>query len=95
MKEIIRITFRLTLSCFLAALVMGGAFVFTDKAKKDNEHKNVQTTMLGLLGYSIEKPAPKELKLSLFTAIFLKKREQPISATWSPSVSPVRKVMNF
>jgi len=63
MKEIIRITFRLTLSCFLAALVMGGAFVFTDKAKKDNEHKNVQTTMLGLLGYSIEKPAPKELKL--------------------------------
>jgi len=66
MKEIIRITFRLTLTCFLAALVMGGTFVFTDKAKKDNEHKNVQTTMLGLLGYSSEKPAPKELKLYSF-----------------------------
>lgn len=63
MKEIIRITFRLTLSCFLAALIMGGAFVFTDKAKKENEHKEVQSTMIGLLGYSSEKPAPKDLKL--------------------------------
>ncbi len=63
MKEIIRITFRLTLSCFLAALVMGMTFIFTDKAKKDNEHHNVQTTMLGLLGYSSQNPAPKELKL--------------------------------
>jgi len=63
MKEIIRITFRLTLSCFLAALVMGTAFVFTDKAKKENEHHNVQTTMLGLLGYSSQSPAPKDLKL--------------------------------
>lgn len=63
MKEIIRITFRLTLSCFLAALVMGMAFIFTDKAKKDNEHHNVQTTMLSLLGYSSQNPAPKDLKL--------------------------------
>ncbi|SEM11888.1 electron transport complex protein RnfG [Syntrophus gentianae] len=74
MNEIIRITFRLTLSCFLAALVMGGAFVFTDKAKKENEHKEVQSTMLSLLGYSIQNPAPKDLKLySLYRYIIEEK----------------------
>jgi Na+-translocating ferredoxin:NAD+ oxidoreductase subunit G len=74
MNEFVKITFRLTLTCLLAALVMGGAFVFTDKAKKDNEHKNVQQAMLGLLGYSSEKPAPKELKLySLYRYIIEEK----------------------
>jgi Na+-translocating ferredoxin:NAD+ oxidoreductase subunit G len=62
MKEIVRITFRLTLSCFLAALVMGGAFIFTDKAKKHNEHSNFNATMLSLLGYGKQNPSPKELK---------------------------------
>ncbi len=74
MNEIIRITFRLTLSCFLAALIMGGAFVFTDKAKKENEHKEVQTTMLSLLGYGSQNPAPKDLKLySLYRYIIEEK----------------------
>jgi electron transport complex protein RnfG len=41
---------------------MGAAFVVTDKSKKQNEHNNVQKTMLGLLGYSKQKPAPQELK---------------------------------
>jgi electron transport complex protein RnfG len=41
---------------------MGAAFVVTDKSKKQNEHNNVQETMLGLLGYSKQKPAPPELK---------------------------------
>ena len=62
MKEITRITFGLTLSCFFAALIMGAVFVVTDKPKKQNEHNNVQETMLDLLGYSKQKPAPKELK---------------------------------
>jgi len=74
MNEFVKITFRLTLTCLMAALVMGGAFVFTDKAKKDNEHKNVQQTMLGLLGYSSQNPAPKELKLySLYRYIIEEK----------------------
>lgn len=63
MKEIIRITFGLTLSCFLAALIMGAAFVATDKSKKQNDYNNVQETMLSLLGYGKQNPAPKELKL--------------------------------
>jgi len=62
MKEITRITFGLTLSCFFAALIMGAVFVVTDTPKKQNEHNNVQETMLDLLGYSKQKPAPKELK---------------------------------
>jgi electron transport complex protein RnfG len=62
MKEITRITFGLTLSCFFAALIMGAVFVVTEKPKKQNEHNNVQETMLSLLGYGKQKPAPKELK---------------------------------
>jgi len=63
MKQIIRITVGLTISCLIAALVMGSVFVITDKAKRHNEHVNVQQTMLGLLGYSKSHPAPPELKL--------------------------------
>ena len=63
MKQILRITIGLTISCLIAAFVMGAVFTQTDKAKKHNEYLNVQETMLGLLGYSKAKPAPSDLKL--------------------------------
>jgi electron transport complex protein RnfG len=63
MKEIIRITIGLTISCLIAALVMGSVFAITDKAKKHNEHLKVQKTMLGLLGYTGSNKAPADLKL--------------------------------
>ncbi|MGD8227489.1 MAG: FMN-binding protein [Desulfobacteraceae bacterium] len=63
MKQILRITIGLTISCLIAGLVMGSVFTLTDKAKKHNEHQNVQETMLGLLGYSKANPAPSDLKL--------------------------------
>ena len=63
MKQILRITIGLTLSCLVAALVMGSVFTVTDKAKKHNEHQNVQDTMLQLLGYGEANPAPSDLKL--------------------------------
>jgi electron transport complex protein RnfG len=63
MKQILRITIGLTISCLIAALVMGSVFTVTDKAKKHNEHQNVQDTMLELLGYTNATPAPSDLKL--------------------------------
>jgi electron transport complex protein RnfG len=63
MNQILRITIGLTISCLIAGLVMGSVFTLTDKAKKRNEHQNVQDTMLGLLGYSKANPAPSDLKL--------------------------------
>jgi electron transport complex protein RnfG len=63
MKQILRITFGLTISCLIAALVMGSVFTVTDKAKKHNEHQDVQDTMLELLGYTKSNPAPSNLKL--------------------------------
>lgn len=63
MKEIIKITVALTISCLVAGLVIGTTFIFTAKAKQQNEHLNVQQTMLGLLGYGPERPAAPELKL--------------------------------
>lgn len=63
MKEIIRITIGLTISCLVAAIVMGSVFAITDKAKKHNEHVRVQDTMLGLLGYGKTNPPPSDLRL--------------------------------
>ena len=63
MKQILRITAGLTISCLIAAFVMGSVFTVTDKAKKRNEHLNVQQTMLGLLGYNQANPAPSDLRL--------------------------------
>lgn len=62
MKEIMRITIALTLSCLIAAAVMGLVFVVTAKAKKHNEHMNMQQTMLALLGFSKAHPAPSDLR---------------------------------
>ena len=61
MKEIIRITVGLTVSCLIAAFVMGTVFAITDKAKKHNEHMKVQRTMLGLLGYTDSNGPPSDL----------------------------------
>ena len=58
MKDIITIVVRLTLSCLLAATVMGVCFIFTSNAKKHNEHVKEQKTMYELLGYKgdVKKP---------------------------------------
>jgi len=63
MKEIFTIVFRLTVSCLLAGLIMGGGFMLTNKAKQRNEHANEQRVMLSLLGYSKANPPPAELEL--------------------------------
>lgn len=58
MKEIITIVVRLTVSCLLAATVMGVCFIFTSNAKKHNEHVKEQRVMYSLLGYKgdVKKP---------------------------------------
>ena len=63
MKNILTIIFRLTVACLLAGLVMGTAFVFTNKAKKHNLHVNEQKVMLSLLGYSAKNPAPASVAM--------------------------------
>jgi electron transport complex protein RnfG len=63
MKQILRITLGLVVSCLIAGTIMSGAYVFTAKAKKYNEHMKEQETMLGLLGYGKANPAPSALKL--------------------------------
>jgi len=62
MKEIIKITFALTISCVVAASAMGLTYTLTAKAKKHNHHMNVQNAMLDLLGYGEDNPAPSDLE---------------------------------
>ena len=63
MKDILTIIFRLTVACLLAGLVMGTAFIATNKAKKHNIHVNEQKVMLSLLGYSEKNPAPDSVAM--------------------------------
>jgi electron transport complex protein RnfG len=64
MREIVKITIALTISCLVAGTVMGGVFMFTAKAKLQSEAMLRQQTLLGLLGYGDNHPAPADLKLS-------------------------------
>jgi Na+-translocating ferredoxin:NAD+ oxidoreductase subunit G len=70
MKEIIKITFLLTISCVIAASAMGLTFMMTAKAKKHNHHMNVQNAMVSLLGFNAAHPAPSDLQfLNLYRYI--------------------------
>lgn len=63
MRDIYTIIFRLTLSCILAALVMGGTYIVTNNAKIHNEHVKEQKVRYALLGYDSKRPAPQSVAL--------------------------------
>jgi len=70
MKEIMKITFALTISCVIAASAMGLTFTVTAKAKKHNHHMSVQNAMVSLLGFGADNPAPSDLSfLSVYRYI--------------------------
>lgn len=63
MKEIIKITIALTISCLIAGSLMGGVFMITAKAKQQSEYMNIQQSLFGLLGYDSHHSAPPGLEL--------------------------------
>jgi electron transport complex protein RnfG len=79
MKDILTIIFRLTITCILAATVMGSAFIITNKAKKHNEHVNEQKVRYSLLGYSAAKPIPESMALhEMYRYVVTDKESQAI-----------------
>ena len=64
LKDIFTIIFRLTVTCIVAGLIMGGAFVLTHDAKERNEIERDQKVMYSLLGYDKQNPPPKTMNLS-------------------------------
>jgi len=63
MKDILSIVIRLTVSCLLAASVMGICFIFTSNAKKHNEHVKEQQVMYELLGYKGDAKVPESVAM--------------------------------
>lgn len=61
MKMILTIIFRLTISCIVAAAIMGMTFVFTNKAKKENEFAREERVVYSLLGFSADNPIPETM----------------------------------
>ncbi len=87
MKEIIRITLGLTISCLIAGIIMGGVFTATEKAKEHNEYLNVRGTMTSMLGFNATHPVPADLRLySLYRYILDKNGTKSIGY-----VLPVKK----
>ncbi|KGO34828.1 MAG: FMN-binding protein [Desulfoprunum sp.] len=79
MKDILTIVLRLTITCIMAATVMGSAFIITNKAKKHNEHVNEQKVRYSLLGYSTAKPIPGNMALhEVYRYIVTDKESQSI-----------------
>ena len=79
MKDILTIVLRLTITCIMAATVMGSAFIITNKAKKHNEHVNEQKVRYSLLGYSATKPIPGNMSLhEMYRYIVTDKESQSI-----------------
>jgi electron transport complex protein RnfG len=77
MKDIISIIFRLTLSCIVAGLIMGGTFIFTDRAKKANEHAREEKVMYSLLGHDEDGEDPESMVMhELFRYIVTDGEEQ-------------------
>ena len=64
MKDMLTIVIRLTVSCLMAATVMGLCFIFTSNAKKHNEHVKEQQVMYELLGYKDGAKVPESLALN-------------------------------
>ena len=61
MSDILTIVFRLTISCLIAGMIMGTTFIFTNKAKKANEHAREESVMYSLLGFSEGASVPETM----------------------------------
>lgn len=61
MKETVKITFGLAITCVIAGVILGAVFIGTENAKRYNAAVREQETMRELLGYSIHNPAPPDL----------------------------------
>ncbi|MGL1931193.1 MAG: FMN-binding protein [Desulfotalea sp.] len=64
MKDIYTIVFRLTLTCIMAGLVMGGTYIFTKNAKTHNEHLTEQRVSYALLGMKADSEEAKLVSLN-------------------------------
>ena len=62
-KDIFSIIIRLTITCLVAGIIMGAAFLLTHDAKQRNEIARDQRVMLSLLGYNKKTPAPDTMNL--------------------------------
>lgn len=64
LKDMSTIVIRLTLTCLVAAFVMGLTFVLTHDAKEHNEQIREERVMYGILGYDKKNPAPQTMALN-------------------------------
>ena len=63
LKDISSIVIRLTVTCLLAGIIMGLAFVLTHDAKAKNEQIRDERVMYSILGYDKANPAPQTMAL--------------------------------
>ena len=62
-KDITSIVIRLTVTCLLAGLIMGWAFILTHEGKEKNEQLRDEKVMYSILGYDKSNPAPATMAM--------------------------------
>ena len=75
MKDISSIVIRLTVTCLLAGIIMGLAFVLTHDAKERNEQIRDERVMYSILGFDKKNPAPQTMALHTVYRYILTKGE--------------------
>lgn len=74
-KDISSIVIRLTVTCLLAGIIMGLAFVLTHDAKEKNEQIRDERVMYSILGFDKKNPAPQTMALHTVYRYILTKGE--------------------
>lgn len=87
LKDMTTIVVRLTLTCLVAAFVMGLTFVLTHDAKEKNEQLREERVMYGILGYDKKHPAPDTMVLNTVYRYVVTKGEQQSIAYVLPEKS--------
>ena len=87
LKDMATIVIRLTLTCLVAAFVMGLTFVLTHDAKERNEQLREERVMYGILGYDKKNPAPQTMALHTIYRYVIPTEDDPMIAYVLPEKS--------
>lgn len=86
-KEICSIAIRLTVTCLIAGVIMGAAFLLTHDAKERNEQLRDERVMYELLGYGKNNPAPQTMAMHTIYRYVLARADQQSVAYALPTTS--------
>lgn len=75
-KDMATIVIKLTVTCLVAGIIMGGTFVLTHDAKEHNEQVRDERVMYSILGYNKANPVPQTMALHVVYRYVLTRNDE-------------------